>query len=63
MILTRDASTIRQSSNRVATNYSTTKQFAKDLIYFFNQTNILTRRVEQDVRRYMNALKPFEDKD
>jgi hypothetical protein len=63
MILTPEYTRLRQASTRQATNYSTTKQFAKDLIYFFNQMQILTRRTEQDVRRYMNALKPFEDKD
>lgn len=63
MNFTRESSTVRQATPRRATNYTTTKQFARDLIYFFNQVQIMSRRAEQDTRRYLNALKPFEDKD
>ena len=50
------------SSVRLATNYSTSKDFARNLIFFFTQVQNLARRAETDTRKYLNGLKP-KDKD
>jgi hypothetical protein len=64
MTLTAHYTVVRTASQRTAaTSYMTTKQFARDLAYFFNQVQQLSRRAETDTRRFLNNLKPFEDKD
>ena len=61
--LSRDYHTIRVASRRVqATNYSETKDFAREFISFLTQSQTLSRRLETSTRKWMNGIKPDKDK-
>jgi hypothetical protein len=61
MNLTSYYTSVKTSRQRIATNYSATKDFARDLIYFFTQAQSVFRRAETDTRHFLNNFKPEKD--
>jgi hypothetical protein len=58
MILTNHYSRVRTASRGVtASNYSVTKDFARDLVDFFQRVQPLFRKAENDTRRFMSGIK------